>query len=155
MGLVHENSCPCTTSALDLFTVPPTQLTVEDGYAVDYHPIANIDSGPIEFFVSGSGSEYIDLAKTYLQVKAKIVKSNGTDLAATDKVAPVNLFMQALFSQVDISLNEKIITPSMPTYPYRAYADVMLNYGPAAPRPGGTEVSVHDEPLSSGHSGQT
>ena len=132
MALVHEKSCPCTTSALDLFTVPPTQLTVEDGYAVDYHPIANIDSGPIEFFVSGSGTEYIDLAKTYLQVKAKVVKADGTPLTATDKVAPVNLFMQSLFSQVDVSLNEKIITPSMPTYPYRAYADVMLNYGPAS-----------------------
>lgn len=132
MALVHESSCPCTTSALDLFTVPPTQLAVDDGYVVDYHPIANIDSGPIEFFVSGSGTEYIDLAKTYLQVRAKVVKANGQDLAATDKVAPVNLFMQSLFSQVDVSLNEKIITPSMPTYPYRAYADVMLNYGPAA-----------------------
>lgn len=131
MALVHEKSCPCTTSALDLFTVPPTQLAVEDGYAVDYHPIASIDSGPIEFFISGSGTEYIDLAKTYLQVKARVVKANGADLVAADKVGPVNLFMQSLFSQVDISLNEKIVTPSMPTYPYRAYADVMLNYGPA------------------------
>ncbi|XP_054757242.2 uncharacterized protein F54H12.2-like [Lytechinus pictus] len=132
MALVHEKSCPCTTSALDLFTVPPTQLAVEDGYAVDYHPIANIDSGPIEFFVSGSGTEYVDLAKTYLQVKARVVKANGANLEPTDKVGPVNLFMQSLFSQVDVSLNEKIVTPSMPTYPYRAYADVMLNYGPAA-----------------------
>ena len=132
MALAHKNSCPCTTSALDLFTVPPTQLAVEDGYMVDYHPISNIDSGPIEFFVSGSGSEYLDLAKTFLRVKAKVVKADGSNLAAADKVAPVNLFMHSLFSQVDVSLNEKIITPSMPLYPYRCYKEIMLNYGPAA-----------------------
>jgi hypothetical protein len=32
MALVHQNSCECTKSELDLFGVPPTQTSVEHGY---------------------------------------------------------------------------------------------------------------------------
>ena len=61
--------------------------------------------------VSGTGEEYLDLAKTQLLVKAKITKANGTALDAETKVGPVNLFLHSLFSQVDVSLNERIIFP--------------------------------------------
>jgi hypothetical protein len=31
-ALVHQNSCECTKSELDMFGVPPTQTSVEHGY---------------------------------------------------------------------------------------------------------------------------
>ena len=61
------------------------------------HPLSNItDSGPIEFNVSGSGEEYLDLAKTLLLLKAKITKANGTALELNEQVGPANLFLHAL-----------------------------------------------------------
>ena len=133
MAFVHQDSCECVKSELDLFTVPPTQTSIEHGHWVEYHPIAQFsDGGPIEFHISGSGSDYLDLAQSQLYIKAKVTKQDGSDLAATDQVGPVNLFLQSLFSQVDVSLNDRVITPSTPTYPYRAMLETLLHYGPEA-----------------------
>ena len=62
-------------------------------------------------------------------MKAKITKANGTALDAETKVGPVNLVLHSLFSQVDVSLNERLISPSTNTYPYRAMIETLLNYG--------------------------
>ncbi|CAB3988842.1 hypothetical protein BSL78_07776 [Paramuricea clavata] len=35
-----------------------------------------------------------------------------------------------MFSQVNVSLNDKLITPSATTYPYRAMIETLLNFGP-------------------------
>ena len=115
---------------LDLFSLPPTQTSIEKSQWVEYHPIANIsDGGPIEFSISGSGEEYIDLALTQLYVRVKVVNANGTDLAVDAMDAPVNLFLHSLFNQVDVTLNERLISSSTPTYPYRAMIESLLSYG--------------------------
>lgn len=74
----------------------------------------------------------MDLANTYLYVRAQIVNVDGTNLADDAKVGPVNLWLHSLFSQVDMSLNEKLVSPSTNTYPYRAYLESLLSYGTAA-----------------------
>ena len=127
---IHEKSQECAKSELDLFAVPPTQTSVEKGALIPYQPIASItDGGPIEFYIPGSGDEYIDLAQTQLYVRAKITNADGTNLAAEAPVGPVNLFLHSLFSQVDVSLNERLITASTPTYPFRAIIETLLSYG--------------------------
>ena len=133
MAFVHDESCECIKSELDLFTVPSTQTSIEQGQWVEYHPIAKFsDGGPIEFHVAGSGSEYLDLAQSQILVKFKVTKKDGSNLAEDDQVGPVNLFLHSLFSQVDASLNDRVITPSTPTYPYRAMLETLLQYGPEA-----------------------
>ena len=130
MAFVHHESQECTKSELNLFTIPATQTSITKGQWIEYHPLSNItDSGPIEFNVSGSGEEYLDLARTLLFLKAKITKANGTALELNEQVGPVNLFLHALFSQVDVSLNERFISPSTNTYPYRAMIETLLNFG--------------------------
>ena len=74
----------------------------------------------------------MDLVRTQLFVKAKIAKANGTAIDAGTQVGPVNLFLHSLFSQVDVSLNERLISPSTNTYPYRAMIETLLNYGKEA-----------------------
>ena len=133
MAFIHEGSCECVKVELDLFAVPPTQTTIESGRFVEYHPISTLtDAGPIEFELSSSGDEYIDFANSFIYVKAKILRSNGTNLEDNETVGPVNNFMHSLFSQIDISLNGTLITSSTGTYPYRAYIENLLSYGPAA-----------------------
>lgn len=133
MALVHHESQECTKSELDLFTTPATQTSITRGQWIEYHPLSNItESGPIEFYVSGSGEEYLDLARTQLFVKAKIVKGDGSDIEATTQVGPTNLFLHSLFSQVDVSLNERLISSSTNTYAYHAMLETLLNYGEEA-----------------------
>ena len=130
MPFVHHDSIECTKSELDFFTIPTTQTSITKGQWIEHHPLSNItDSGPIEFNVSGSGEEYLDLARTQLYVKVKITKPNRAALDPNTQVGPVNLFLHSLFSQVDVSLNERLISPSTNTYPYRAMIETLLNYG--------------------------
>ncbi|GFS62173.1 uncharacterized protein F54H12.2 [Trichonephila inaurata madagascariensis] len=106
MAFVLKDSPECAKSELNLFALPPTQTVIERGHWVQFHPIANVsDGGPIEFVISGSGEEYLDLSQTQLYVRAKILKSDGKLITDENKVGPVNLFLHSLFSQVDISLN--------------------------------------------------
>jgi len=130
MAFVHDLSCECLKSELDLFSVPPTQTSIENGSWVEYHPLSTLaDGSPIEFEICGSGEDYLDFANSYLHVVAKLTKANGTDLDADEAVGPVNLFLHSLFSQVDISLNGIQITPATNTYPYRAMIETLLSYG--------------------------
>lgn len=129
-GFIHKDSAACVKSELDLFLIPPTQTAIEKGYFVEYHPIGNIRDGvPVEFNISGNGEDYLDLSSSYMFVKVKITKSDGSHFTKNEAVAPVNLFLHALFSQVDISLNERAISSSNNTYPYRAYIETLLNFG--------------------------
>lgn len=131
---VHDESEGCNKSELDLFTVPPTQVTVEKSTFVEYYPVSTLgeDSAPIEFYVPGNGEDYLDPSRMQLYVKAKIKSAGGDNIGGTAAVGPQNLFLQSLFSQVNVSLNDKLITSSSSTYPYRAMIETLLNFGPAA-----------------------
>ncbi|GBM57683.1 hypothetical protein AVEN_222535-1 [Araneus ventricosus] len=105
------------------------KTAIKKGQWLEYHPIANIrDGNPIEFSVSGSGEDYIDLSATQLYVKVKILKVNAK-LGETDKVSSVNLLLHSLFSQVDVNLNDRLISASSNLYPFRSYIESLLNYG--------------------------
>ena len=93
-----------------LFTIPATQTSISKGQWIEYLPISNItDSGPIEFYVSGTGDEYLDLARTQLFVKAKITKANGTAIDADTQVGPVNLLLHSLCTRK----RDVCVTPSL------------------------------------------
>ena len=130
MAFVHHESQECKRSELYLFTIPATQTSITKGQWIEYHPLSNItDTGLIEFNVSGTGEEYLDLAKTQLFVKVKITKANGAALDAETKVGPVNLSLHSLLSQVDVSLNERLISPLTNPWPYCAMIEMLFNYG--------------------------
>ena len=114
MSFLHKQSYECSKTELDLFEVPPTQVSFKAARIVEYYPISVVDNGPIEFFISGSSDEYIDLSQTFLYIKAKV----ENDL--NKKHSPSNNLLHTMFSQVDVSLNETLVTASVNTYPYRA-----------------------------------
>ena len=58
-----------------------------------------------------------------------MVREVGTDLAADTPVAHLNNWLHSLFSQVDVYLNDTLVTPSSNTYLFRAYVDTVLSYG--------------------------
>ena len=129
MEAMHKDSCACAKSELDLFSVPPTQVEMEKGFWEDIDPITSIAaSDTIEFLCAANSGVYTDLASSYLHVKAKITAADGTNLDADVQVGPVNLWLHALFSQVEVFLNNKLVTPSSTAYPYRAYIETILNF---------------------------
>ena len=135
MSYVHPYSKRCEKSEVDLFSVPPTQLSLEKGRWIDYRPLSSVENpdSAITFLIAGT-DEYLDLSKTILVVEGKIANGDGTKLSGNNQtsVAPVNNFLHSLFKQIDVYLNGKQVTPAMSTYAYRSYIETLLNYDASA-----------------------
>ena len=131
--LVHPSSAESTTSQLDLFSIPPSQTSLEDGNFTEYHPVSVLTStGPIEFTVSAENSNNIDLANSFLYVRASVTGSDGSDLTKDVEIAPECNFLHTLWSQIDVYLNGSLVTQSNNNYPYRAYIKNLLSFGQEA-----------------------
>jgi hypothetical protein len=117
-------------SQLSLFDIPPTQTAVENIYFQDVRPISQISgSSPIEFQLSAqNGMDYIDLKRSRIYVKLKVMNGSSV-LTSDDVVGPVNLLLLSLFSQVDVSMQNKPINSSGAHYPYLSMLNTLINYG--------------------------
>lgn len=111
--MMHRESCMCGMENLELFQVPPTNIALEESKWMEYYPISSTlqsETAPIEFDIQGQGDEYIDLSQTYVQIVCKFTKDDGTALTgANTSVTPVNNIIHSLFSEIDVTLNGKII----------------------------------------------
>ena len=133
MALIHKQSQFCAKSELDLFTVPPTQLSIDKNFIVSYQSATPLKgTGPLEFHVDGC-DDFTDLSQTMLHVNVQIINADGKPLDAEDIVAPTNLFLHSLFSKVEVKLNGKqVCSMNNHIYPYRAMLETLLNYGSEA-----------------------
>lgn len=119
---------------LDIFDLPPTQTGIENIKMENILPTSTISNdSPILFNISSqNGMEYLDLSRSQMCVKLKVKHQDGTDLADDESVAPVCLFLQALFSQIDVSIQGKVLSSNSGFYPYKAYIQSLLKYGSEA-----------------------
>jgi hypothetical protein len=117
-------------SELALFDLPPTQVAISDVYHQEIRPLSQVSGdSPIEFQISGQNSmDYLDLKDSQLYVKVKVKKADGSDMLATEKTGPVNLFLQALFSTTEVTLQNKS-TITCNYNPYRSMIQTLLNFG--------------------------
>lgn len=118
-------------SELSLFDLPPTQVAVENIRMETIQPTSSIyDHSPILFDISGqNGMEYIDLMRSKMYVKLRVLHTDKSTLADGEDVSPVNLFLQSLFSQIDVSIQGKVLSSTSGYYPYKAYIQSLLRYG--------------------------
>ena len=88
---VHKDSNDCSSS--NLFLLPPTQSSFQKGKTIAYHPTTSLsDGGPIEFKVSGSGKEFLDLSRSYLYLKVKVSKTDASNLDSARLVLQTTLW---------------------------------------------------------------
>ena len=126
---VQRDSNDCSSSSLDLFLLAPTQWSFQKDKTIDYHPITSLsDGGPIEFKVSGSGKEFLYLARSYLYLKVKASKTDGSNLNGASKVGFANYPIASMFNQVDVILGGKLISSATNTYAHCSILEVLLNY---------------------------
>jgi hypothetical protein len=133
MSLKHSQTCEGAKTELDLFSMPPTQTSIEYGEWIHYKPIASIgDDSPLEFVIPGHGHEYMDLSNTLFHCVVQVTWYDNTAFIEATEVAPVNNWMHSLFSQVDVSFNQKMVSQPNHLYPYRAYIENLLTYNQSA-----------------------
>ena len=115
---------------LTLFNLPPTQTAVQDAYFAEIRPLSQISNDvPLEFRIAASNTlDYLDLHGSQLYVKLKVTKADSSSLDGSSKVGPVNLFLQSLFSTVEVTLQNKV-TLTCTCNPYRAILQTLLKFG--------------------------
>ena len=142
--LIHDQSSPLMKSEIDLFTVPATQTIYDEGMWTTHFPISSLDrNGPLEFHIVSSSDVFIDPANIYLETKCKIVGENNEPLnferVTSDDddtmvdnlpeiVTPINYFGATQFKDLEVSLNNKVISTSDNMYAYRAFIETLLTY---------------------------
>ena len=119
MSLIDEQSCECTTSPLEWFEILPTQTSVEKSTHVEYQPVTALtDSSPVEFHIPSTTEDYLDLLNTHLYIKLKVVKDDDSVCADADKIAPINDIFNSLWSNVEVFLNDRLVSHSNNTHGY-------------------------------------
>ena len=117
---------------LALFQPAKKEQAIQRTEWINFRPIGQISKGSsIEFVIPGTSNDYVDLAKTRLHIKGRILKADGSPIGAEDNdVAVVNSMLHSAWRQVDISLGQKVITTTVGcNYPYKSIVDTLLNYG--------------------------
>ena len=131
MALIHHASKSCTKSELDLASIPFTQTTIEGNKLIEIRPVTSItQNSAIDFFISSSTDEILDLNSTRLKITLKIVKGTGgnyTDDDTVNKIGPINYLLGGLFSQVDVTFGDKLVS-SLQNYDYLSYIETLLSH---------------------------
>ena len=107
--------------------VEDTQADRMDAYV---RPVGGVSgNGPYNFEIPPSADSYLLMNNITLYVKAKITKSDGSDCAATDNVAPVCGLGAVMWEHAEVSLNDYAITgASASNTHYKAYLETILSH---------------------------
>ena len=124
-----SGSKPALLDGMAFKDIPDTLDSVERVQFIEYRPINQVSAqNPIDIIIPGSG-DYIDMSRSLLHVKFKVVRSDGTPMTDTDYVSMVNLSLESMFNQVEVYLNSTLVSPSVNLFPYRAMIDTIFKYG--------------------------
>ena len=125
---IREGSEECSISPLEVFDIPPTQTAIEKSYDVEYLPTSALqEGGVVEFYIPASNEDYVDLKNSKLYIKAKITNDVGGDLDNNVDVAPVNNFLQSMWSNVELMLNDRLVTHSNNVHGYTSMLSHLLH----------------------------
>lgn len=136
-------------SDLDIFSPPVVQTSVISGDYQNFGPIQSIvNEGPISFLVPGTGDSYVDMSKTLLYVKLRIIDGAlGAAYGAAINYSVVNNLLSSLFSDVKLEFNQTVVSSSNGMYAYRAYFEQLFNYNETAKKSHCTaQLFFMDEP---------
>ena len=121
------------SSRLDGFAGPPIQMSHTASYNHTYDPTNAItETSPIIFNIPAS-SDFIDLSRTRLKIRVKIIDDKGADMdEETDKnkFAFVCNPIGSIFKQVKLLANGQLLTPTTDFYSYKSFVDTLFSVTP-------------------------
>ena len=132
------------TEDVALFQRTPVNTAVEEINWVEYKPCYMDKDGlsAVEFSITGNATEYIDLARTELHVRVRLVKDDGTAFGSDESVLPINMILHTMWSGVDVELNKTLVSTSGTNYMYKAGIECLLNYSKEVQRQQMTSIGM-------------
>jgi hypothetical protein len=116
---------------LSIFEAPPTDTAIQSREWIEYRPNNQItDYAALEFNVPPQSTGYMDLKRSLIKIKCRIITESGTPIGSDEKtpnkVALVNLALHSIFAQVDCMFQQTHVSQLGTNYPYKAYLDTIL-----------------------------
>ena len=100
--------------SLSIFSRPPTLLSIDD-YAYEQVNTKTTlgDNIPrLEFTVPADKQNYTDLRETYILIKMRYVKADGSGIGATPVLGPVNYPVTSMIKSITMAINDTRVTPN-------------------------------------------
>jgi len=116
------------STEFDYFQSEVIQAAVLNEFDRDYSPISALQDGtPIEFNIKGTDRQYLDLNKSRVEIKGKLLLADGTDLPVDAAVGVANNFLHSLFASVETEIQGVQVGDNNSLYPYRAHIETLLS----------------------------
>ena len=119
---------PCSKSEINYDTLPREQIVIVGDYTAYHGPTSALnDNTPIQFDIKGSGADYLDPSDIYLKLKVKLTKSDGNPVDSSNNVAPINDIGNAMFSNLDLVMNNAVVSNTSNMHHYKCYMSSLTN----------------------------
>ena len=118
----------CSVSELAYSPPKMVQQDIDHSYTIALTPHNSIIAGNNVIFHIEGGTDFTDLANSFLEVELDVTTSAGEALAAGKAVCPINNIFHSLWSQVQVKLKDCIVSHPSPNYGYQAYIENLLNF---------------------------
>jgi len=134
---INENSPLAVNSALSIFTVPPTNVSVVRSYFREILPLATITQDSPYLFRLFSDNLWTDLSRVYLHLELALQKKdkdgNWVAIENSDKlVSPIQGIGQTFVQQLKVTVGNTEVYDSGTLYPYKAYLTNELSFPTSA-----------------------
>ena len=147
MALINKDSHECIVPELELFGLPPTDTSfIDSAIWHEENPITSITSGGvIDFIVKSNADTYFDLKNSYIDLQFSINDASGNAItpyspSSTSKsstitagnkakrvVFPEQYMIGTMFKNVEVYLDDRLVSSSDNMYAYRAYLEALLS----------------------------
>uniref|UniRef100_A0A1I8BVM6 Uncharacterized protein n=1 Tax=Meloidogyne hapla TaxID=6305 RepID=A0A1I8BVM6_MELHA len=130
---INENSPLALNSALSIFTVPPTNVSVVRSFFREILPLSTITQDSPYLFRLFSDNLWTDLSRTYLYLELSIEKL-GTDnkwsaISTTDiNIGSIQGIGQTFVQQLKVTVGNNELYDSGTLYLYKAYITNELSF---------------------------
>ena len=123
--VTHARSAGVRNPMLDLFEVPPTDLSLGGSRYVPINPFTT-GVHPIDFQIDQQ-EDFIDLSNSYFELDLRLKLDNNANMVAATQTTGCNNIAHAIFKQINVRLNGTLISPQTDIYHHKAFIDTVLN----------------------------
>nr|CAD2204599.1 unnamed protein product [Meloidogyne enterolobii] len=128
---IDRDSLDTITNAVEIFQVPPTNVTISSSKTFEILPSNPLTDTPFHFKIHSS-ENFIDLSKCYLFTEFRIRKENANgqpvNITLDENVAPIQMIGNTFINNMRISINGREIFNSNSLYAYKTYFSHELSY---------------------------
>ena len=119
-----------------LFEKPPLLVTFDQSFEQKTGLLYSPTGSTLEFEIVGDRNNFIDLQKTYLEIKFRVVRNNGNDLRFTtgdannsDTPHLVNNVLHSHFADCTVSANGIKISSANGHYAHKIFIETEFSHG--------------------------